>query len=1208
MGPFRQLRKSGFIQKRAGYDLGNAIKMEVVNIGEGRYEQSENLPGGSLDSDASSALLESNDSDQCSEDFDKASDDEDLREDLLKTIPECYKSDSNFSSHTSSDITNDEEFQATALCQFMDILNDLDEVLDKSLLACLDDGTKSLDSDEEDLICKITECIGDCQEQTDRSEAPSSTEDNTQVVTCTNFQASIPSLEDLDITQSISERPQLPSFGRSKSFSDLSDADRQVLVASLDRANTTNENLRNSMRRLDPIVLPAISSQQSIEPLTLPVILFLEHHVNMRPTSAPIQLQVTAANLSSDGTTRPLIVGRRALLMNRTLSLPSPGESDVTAADWTGRSTARSTARSTSASSSSSNESLAIASPAQAATGASEDRNEETEEPPFGVWPHHMSAMLACLSCTVGIFNISRFAIFSVHFGASFIIQFFILSFLIGIPLFTLHLCLGQVLESGPVDMWRISPIFQGVGVSLLITQAVIGMYSITGLSWIFVYFRDSFITSNDRYKWALPHEFNFEDAPLRNVSYKIQETLPHYFHGEVLQRNLGSSSSYFGTIKFQVAFNLAVVWMIVFVALSKGLRSYGKAVYMLIFLPILGTLVLCTKLLTLIPYDSVTNIFSETEWSEFFVNSNSWAAAAQETFLTWGLLGACIMQLQSHKNAKNKTNTMLQKESACIVAFTFAVLLLGSFLANTCVQILKNYGYTYIPGSFESVKSSQFLWPTAEPLPGNVASAPVRFMGHYGSLVGVTVWRSGGATKSQSGWQPLQLATQIVPATLAVLPANLISPAWAVIFYFILIMFGIAQQLAIWHCVITGIMAINAEALRVWETTITFLSCVFGLAMGLLLSTDAGIRVVHFIDYVWVGAWWQCVVQVALACGVFVVRGRPYSPDVVVAALYSSRTRLSATMAALLSFTWTVVLPVLLCAICVIDFRIGQQRQLYTWRKPGGYWPIWCRQVAVFMQQGALLIVPIAAFIQTWRYMSKGPPDILDRIQNLYRPRMGGGAEAAPPRLPAPRPLPPPLAPDPPPKYTPPPSYSTATGARLLHTLRRSFRTLRRITSSRTEPIQAESQIPITLSESVDRDAHISLESSPPEYSGVYTTPSITVTDETDARSIRPRSDRTQPDRSRSDRPQLDRSRSSASRTSLSLTRDYLRRSFVRKSDSAKSIRSSLRRSFKYGGGLTTSHEQLVRDVEPISNTVAMSAMLDPEGSPHTRSLASVI
>lgn len=58
-------------------------------------------------------------------------------------------------------------------------------------------------------------------------------------------------------------------------------------------------------------------------------------------------------------------------------------------------------------------------------------------------------------------------------------------------------------------------------------------------------------------------------------------------------------------------------------------------------------------------------------------------------------------MQLTSHKNAKIKTNVMLQKESAYIVTFTFAVLLLGSFLANACVLILKNYGFSYLPGSY---------------------------------------------------------------------------------------------------------------------------------------------------------------------------------------------------------------------------------------------------------------------------------------------------------------------------------------------------------------------------------------------------------------------------------------------------------------------------------------------------------------------------
>ncbi|XP_050348818.1 sodium-dependent transporter bedraggled isoform X1 [Nymphalis io] len=1167
--------KYWFTPSRAGYDLGHAIKMEVVNMDEGRYEQRESQPGSSADSDASS-LFESNDSSEQTSDFERASDDEeDLKEDLQKNIVNYYKSDSNCTSHNSNDITNDEEFQATALCQFMDILNDLDEVLDKSLLACLDDGTKSLDSDDDDLICEIKKCDNTSENRSDHSNSQSSIDDTTQVVMYhAHAQTSAPSMEELEILQSnLSPKANLV---RSKSFSELPRSNRQVSALSLERAGTVNDCLRNSMRRLDPIVLPAIPTQEtSCEPLTLPVILFLEHHVNMRPTSAPIQLQVTAANLSSDGSSGPLIVGRRTLLMNRALSLPSAGDNDSTAVDWTERNTNRNIGRSVSASSSSSESLIRLAHINPSENNASEDRNEETDLPPFGVWPHRMSAMLACLSCTVGIFNISRFAILSVHFGASFIVQFFILSLLVGIPLFTLHLCLGQVLESGPVDMWRISPIFQGVGITLLLIQAVIGIYSIIGLSWIFVYFRDSFITSDDRYKWALPHEFNFDDVSQKNATIKIQETLPQYFHGEVLQRNLNTNG--FGSIKFQVAFNLAVVWMIVFVSLNKGLRSYGKVIYMLIFLPICGTLVLCTKLLTLIPYDSVINIFSETEWSEFFINSNSWAAAAQETFLTWGLLGPCIMQLTSHKDPKNKTNIMLQKESGCIVAFTFAVLLLSSFLANTCVQILKNYGYVFIPSSFETIKSSQFLWPASEPLPGNTVSTPVRYMGHYGSLVGLTVWRTGNPAKVLSGWQPLQLATQIVPATLAVLPANVLSPAWAVIFYFILIMFGIAQQLAIWHCVVTGVMAINARALRVWETTITFFSCVFGLAMGLLLSTDAGIRVVHFVDYTWAGAWWQGAAQVSLALGVFAVRGRPYAPDAVVAALFGPAARASAALAALLSFTWTVVLPVLLCALCVMDFRVGQQRQLYSWRKPIGYFPVWARQVAVFMQQGALLLVPLVAFVQTWRYITKGPPDILERVQNLYRPRMEAAAGEAAPPPPAPR------APDPPPKYTPPPSYSTATGARLLSTLRRSFRTLRsfRITTNRAETTDEVSQIPITLSESVDRQP----QPQPPQYNF---TPTITLTDETDGRPTH------------SNRP-------TSSRHSLTLTRDYLRRSFVRKSDSAKSIRSSLRRSFKYGGPLTTSHEQLVRDVEPISNTVAMSAMLGDDIT-HTRSLGSVI
>lgn len=126
-------------------------------------------------------------------------------------------------------------------------------------------------------------------------------------------------------------------------------------------------------------------------------------------------------------------------------------------------------------------------------------------ESPLGQWPHSFSSMLACLGCTLGLFNICRFAILTLHFGANFIFQFFLLSIFVGLPLFTLQSCLGQQLGAGVIDMWRISPLFQGVGVSLLLSQALIGLYSIMGISWMFVFFRDSFITKMDKYRWAEP-------------------------------------------------------------------------------------------------------------------------------------------------------------------------------------------------------------------------------------------------------------------------------------------------------------------------------------------------------------------------------------------------------------------------------------------------------------------------------------------------------------------------------------------------------------------------------------------------------------------------------------------------------------------------------------------------------------------------------
>lgn len=714
---------------------------------------------------------------------------------------------------------------------------------------------------------------------------------------------------------------------------------------------------------------------------------------------------------------------------------------------------------------------------------------------PLGHWPHSLSSMMACLGCSLGLFNISRFAILTIHFGANFIFQFFLLSLIFGLPLFSLQMCLGQQLGAGVIDMWRISPLFQGIGVAMLFMQALIGLYSIVGISWMFVFFRDSFITKFDKYRWAEPFLYYRNENPIPlNGSYKLSETVPDYFNGVVLQRHHLADGTAYGTIKFQLAFNLAVVWMIIFVSLSKGLRSYGKVIYAFTLLPVFCTFVLCAKILGLMPPEYVNIIFPETSWSEFFLNPNSWLAAGQEVFLTWGLLGAAVMQITSH----NKHKHLLQRDSSLVAVITFTILLLVAFLANTCVQILRSYGYNYIPSSFEKISTYTFLRPMNDPLPPNLANTPVRYMTHNSFILGERVLKPGSDISIESGYQALRLATELVPATFAVVGPDQVSPFWAVLFYFILIMFGIAQQLAIWHCVITGIMAIKAKVLKSWETTITFFSCACGFILGLPLATEIGIYVIWFMDYTIGGTWWSIMLILLEIIVIFMVRGRPYSGDNVVTALFHQNNNacLLSWAPALLSFTWNVILPVGMMVLSISTFNNGNFGvELFMWHQYSylpRYFPLTVRQIGSLLQVTPASIVVLTSLIQSYRYLSGSTSDIIEqRMQALYRPPLGEHMEDLPPEVTANAAATTTTTltttnnasvtitnEDPPPKYTPPPSYTTATGARIAKFLRQSLRrSVRRLATVLGEGSTSRQRAAITT---------VNNQESPPDYNAV--------------------------------------------------------------------------------------------------------------------------
>lgn len=94
-----------------------------------------------------------------------------------------------------------------------------------------------------------------------------------------------------------------------------------------------------------------------------------------------------------------------------------------------------------------------------------------------------------------------------------------------------------------------------------------------------------------------------------------------------------------------------------------------------------------------------------------------------------------------------------------------------------------------------ERISGYTFMRLVNQPAPSWYTSTPERFMSHASFLVGQRVTRPGADVSIESGYQVLRLSTELVPATLALLGTEQVSPFWAVLFYFILILFGIAQQ-----------------------------------------------------------------------------------------------------------------------------------------------------------------------------------------------------------------------------------------------------------------------------------------------------------------------------------------------------------------------------------------------------------------------------
>lgn len=109
-------------------------------------------------------------------------------------------------------------------------------------------------------------------------------------------------------------------------------------------------------------------------------------------------------------------------------------------------------------------------------------------------WGGKYEFLLSCIGYCVGLGNVWRFPYLCYRNGGGvFLIPYFIMLFVTGVPLFLMELSLGQYGAAGPITVWKCCPLLKGIGIGMLCVSTLVCLYYNVIIAWTFYYLGSSF-------------------------------------------------------------------------------------------------------------------------------------------------------------------------------------------------------------------------------------------------------------------------------------------------------------------------------------------------------------------------------------------------------------------------------------------------------------------------------------------------------------------------------------------------------------------------------------------------------------------------------------------------------------------------------------------------------------------------------------------
>ncbi|KAJ8407878.1 hypothetical protein AAFF_G00269220 [Aldrovandia affinis] len=319
-----------------------------------------------------------------------------------------------------------------------------------------------------------------------------------------------------------------------------------------------------------------------------------------------------------------------------------------------------------------------------------EDEERET-------WGKKMDFLLSVIGFAVDLANVWRFPYLCYkNGGGAFLIPYILFLVIAGMPLFYMELALGQYNREGAATVWKICPVFKGVGYTVIIIALYVGFYYNVIIAWSLYYLFSSFTSELPWLKCGNSwNSLNCTDPKLLNGSflgngttyskYKFTPAAEFYERG-VLHLHESKGIQDLGQPRWQLSLCLVAVVFILYFSLWKGVKSSGKVVYITATMPYVVLFVLLIRGITLPGAMDGIRAYLHIDFKQLN-NPTVWIDAATQIFYSLGAGFGVLIAFASYNKFDNNCyrDALLTSTINCVTSFFsgFAIFSVLGYMAS---------------------------------------------------------------------------------------------------------------------------------------------------------------------------------------------------------------------------------------------------------------------------------------------------------------------------------------------------------------------------------------------------------------------------------------------------------------------------------------------------------------------------------------------